>query len=249
MKGAGNMWKSACVSGWLLLMACMAVPAHADDNDDAVLAQRCPAFATWKNTHAKLSDNNRAKKVIVGKPSEPKLRQQLLEMAKADQAARDALIKTGLQAGGSDPAVKHLMAVDADDLKALKPVIQRQGFPTPAQVGVDGVESAFILVQHAVKDPAFQQHVLPQLEVLYRQGLVSGQDIALLTDRTLLAQGKPQRYGTQFMSYGNNPQMKLRPIEDFAHVDGRRASMGMPKLADYACVLSVVYNKPVVATP
>ncbi|MEP6897211.1 MAG: DUF6624 domain-containing protein [Rhodanobacter sp.] len=231
-------------------MTSLVAAVHADDGDDAMLMQRCPSFAAWKNAHPELSDKNRAKKIAVAKPTDPVLRQQLLEMARADQAARDAWIKADLKtAGGTDPAVKQLTRVDAANLKKLKPLIERQGFPSPARVGIDGVNAAFILVQHADRDPLFQMRVLPQLEASYQHGLISGQDLAMLTDRTLRAQGKPQRYGTQFISYDNRPQMKLQPTEDFAHVDARRARLGMPKLADYACVLSMYYNKPVVATP
>lgn len=243
------MQKAVLVFGCLFLMAWAIGPAHAgDDGDDVLVAQHCPAFAAWKKAHPELSDQNQAKRIAVGKSTEPKLRQQLLDMAKADQAVRDEWIKAGLKTrGGNDPALKKLMAVDAANLKKLKPIIDREGFPRPEQVGIDGVNAAFILVQHA--NPAFQQQVLPQLEALHKQGLVSGQDLAMLTDRTLRAQNKPQRYGTQYISYDNSLQMKLQPTEDFAHVDARRASMGMPKLADYACVLSVYYKKPVVATP
>ena len=240
------MRRIALASISLLLCALVTVPAYADDSDDARFAQHCPGFATWKKAHPELSKKNRAKRIAAGDPTQPQLRQQLLDMVKSDQAARDAWTKVGLKTGqGGQVELERTLAVDAGNLKKLRPIIERQGFPTPAQVGMDGVDAAFLLVQHADADPAFQLQVLPQLEALYKQGFVSGQDVAMLTDRTLRAQGKPQRYGTQYISDDRHPEMKLQPVEDFAGLDARRASMGMPSLVDYACVLSVAYNKPV----
>lgn len=234
----------------LLLLAWIAVPAHADDREDAQYAQQCPGFAAWKKAHPELSKKNQAKRIAAGKPSEPKLRQQLLRMVKVDQAARDAWIKVGMKTGqGGEAAVKHLLAVDAANQVKLKPIIKHQGFPTPSQVGMDGVEAAFLLVQHADRDPAFQLSVLPQLVTLHQQGLISGQDLAMLIDRTLRGQGKPQRYGTQFISNDSHPEMKLQPVEDISALDARRAGMGMPPLADYACILSMAYHKPVRLEP
>lgn len=233
----------------LIVFVLIAVPAHADEND-AQIAQRCPGVAAWKKAHPELSEKNQVKRVAVGKPTQPQLRRQLLDMFKADKEARTAWIDAGMKTDdGSDPTARKVMAVDARNLKKLKSVIERQGFPGPAQVGVDGVDAAFILVQHADRDPIFQMKVLPQLEVMRKQGLVSGQQLALLTDRTLRAQGKPQRYGTQFVGNDKTSEMRLQPVEDMASLDERRAGMGMPPLVDYACILSVVTHKSVKPEP
>lgn len=59
----------------------------------------------------------------------------------------------------------------------------------------------------------------------------------MLTDRMLLAQGKPQRYGSQFLIKDGVPT--LHPTEDRVGLDARRAAMGLAPIADYACVLGV----------
>lgn len=239
------MRRIATAFALFLFVSMASAPASAGDLDDAKLAQRCPDFAAWRSAHSELSERNRTRKLDIGSPADPDLRRQLLAMAKADEAVRDAWNKAGMKTGqGKNPAFMKVMAVDADNLEQLKPVIERDGFPIPARVGTDGVDAAFILVQHADSDLAFQSHVLPQLESLGKQRLVSGQQVAMLTDRVLRSQDKPQRYGTQFMTDDKSADMKLQPIEDLAHVDARRREMGLPPLADYACVLSMVYGKP-----
>ncbi len=88
-------------------------------------------------------------------------------MVKRDQSVRDAWVKAGMKtACGTDPAAKRVFAVDARNLASLKSIIANGGFPGPARVGVDGVQAAFLLVQHAVRDPALQLQVLPQLKAL-----------------------------------------------------------------------------------
>ena len=59
--------------------------------------------------------------------------------------------------------------------------------------------------------------------------------MAYLTDRVLVAEGKPQRYGTQF----HRPQGGLapRPMEAPAEVDARRAQMGLGTLAEHTSQL------------
>ena len=59
---------------------------------------------------------------------------------------------------------------------------------------------------------------------------------ALLTDRVLLARGKPQRYGTQ-LEGGMGAPLRLRPVEDPAGVDGRRAAMHLMPEATYLCAM------------
>jgi hypothetical protein len=238
---------TAALAGLLLLFSLSSV--RAGDAEDAQLAQRCPNFSAWQSAHPELSQKNRARHIKVARPAQPKLRLRLLQMVKADQAVRDAWIKAGMTGQAADVARRNMLAVDAANLRRLKPVVLRQGFPGPAQVGEDGVEAAFLLIQHADRDPVFQSRVLPQLAALHRQGLISGQDLALLTDRTLRAKGKPQRYGTQFISDESHPEMKLQPVEDISALDTRRARMGMPPIKDYACILGVMYHKPVRAEP
>jgi hypothetical protein len=56
-------------------------------------------------------------------------------------------------------------------------------------------------------------------------------DLADLTDRVLLAEGKKQVYGTQFTLV--NGKCKPRPLKDEANVDKRRKEVGLEPLADY----------------
>lgn len=222
--------------GMVLLLPWYAKAIHAMDLDDATLAKRCPGMGAWMKTHphgADSSDQADAHATF----TEPALRAELRQMARADQQAREAAVKNGAVDAAKWQAVDK---VDAENLKRLKEIVNAQGFSTVAQVGTKGVNAAFLLTQHADDDPAFQQRVLDILQKRTGPETMHGEELAMLTDRVLAHQNKPQRYGTQFMRVGN--EWKPKPMEDPAHVDQRRAAMGLMPLSDYACMLSVMYG-------
>lgn len=224
------MWGAALL---LVSGALSATPAQDD------LARQCPGMAPWiRAKQAQVAEQRKADAAI--KPSHPALRAELLNMGAADENARN----TAIADGGKQPAVMQaVMDVDGRNLPRIRQIVAMQGFPTLAQVGRDGVEAAWLLVQHADRDPALQQRVLAELAARPDHGGVSAQAYAALTDRVLVAQHQPQRYGTQFAP--KDGRLAPETMEDPAHVDQRRAAAGLPPLVDYACVLGVSYRMPV----
>ncbi len=57
--------------------------------------------------------------------------------------------------------------------------------------------SAWVIVQHADYDRPLQRNVLARLERLVTSGDTAGRNVAYLFDRLAVADGRPQRYGTQ----------------------------------------------------
>lgn len=209
--------------------------AMADDGD-AALFKACPGVGVWAADHPHSSE-----KAAHGQETEhvsdPALRRELATRSANDQRARKAMIAAGSGAGA---AGKKAAAVDVDNLRWLKAVVDNQGFPTTAQVGKSGFNDAWLLVQHADSDPAFQAAVLEQLKPLLTHDGVPRPQFALLTDRVLRHQGKPQRYGSQFMP-AKDGSFALEPTEDMAHLEQRRAAMGLMPLPAYQCVLGFTY--------
>lgn len=153
---------------------------------------------------------------------EPQLRRELLALATRDQEARRAL-----EDGGGQAARDAVTAIDREATARMKDVVAKHGWPGKRIVGADGANAAWMLVQHADADPAFQKACLAQMEPLVKTGDVAGQDYAYLWDRVARAEGRPQRYGTQFEAG------ELAPLEDRANVDARRRAVGLGPLAEY----------------
>jgi len=183
---------------------------------------------------------------------EPALRDELLKRTKTDQAARFALINfekannnldmTKLSQEKQVEYMKLFEAVgkaDQENTKWLKAIIEKQGWPTFTMVGKDGAQSAWLLVQHADADPKFQRYCL-DLMTKAPKNEVSLSNLAYLTDRVLLAEGKKQVYGTQFIRVLG--KLQPRPLEDEQNVDKRRAEAGLSTLADYVKILEQQYD-------
>ena len=113
----------------------------------------------------------------------------------------------------------------------MKKIVAKRGWPTKRMVGSDGTRAAWLLVQHADHDVAFQRQCQSLLERLKGTGEVSSVDIAYLTDRVFVNESKPQLYGTQFHTVEG--VRKPRPIHDPVNVDNRRIAMGLGTLKEY----------------
>ena len=166
------------------------------------------------------------------RPRDADLKRELLARIAEDQRVRDGFVRDLQQRGRpSETTARAMLATDSANLLWFKPLVQRYGLPTRAQVGKEGVEAAFLLIQHADRDPDFQEAMLPLLEKAYAAGEVPGDALGMLTDRVLKARGRPQRFGTQMT--GRDGKMVMDSVEDPANLDQRRAKLGMTPMARY----------------
>lgn len=174
-------------------------------------------------------------------PRDTALSRALLERVRVDQAIRDTLVAR-MQAGQplDSSFAARMGAIDSANTTWLKAVVARRGWPGRSMVGVEASNAAFLIVQHAVHDSAFQARALSLMERGVATGEVRGADVAMLADRVAVHRGQPQRYGTQAKLLDG--RLVLDPIADSAHVDERRAALGMPPLAEYVRVLDSMYT-------
>lgn len=119
-------------------------------------------------------------------------------------------------------------SIDTRNTERMKEIVAEIGWPTISKVGKGGAEHAWLLVQHADHDVAFQEHCLQLMKDSIDD--VDPVDVAYLEDRVRVNQGKGQLYGTQFTQENN--QHIPRTIEDEEHVDERRTALGMDPLAE-----------------
>ena len=170
--------------------------------------------------------------------AQPGLRDELLAMANADQHAREQVVKSDFK---DQKALAHMGALDARHTAHLEEVVTKHGWPGKSLVGERAAHAAWLLVQHADAAPAFQRRCL-ELMTKMPAGEVSATDVAYLTDRVLLAEGKPQRFGTQFEKDAAGRWVP-KTLEDPEHVDERRRAVGLEPLADYGRRMSDVYDR------
>ncbi|MFT4807014.1 MAG: hypothetical protein ACI9LX_000330 [Paraglaciecola sp.] len=167
--------------------------------------------------------------------TKPILQKQLLNMAQQSQQIQTRQISNAT-------AVLKDMATNITQLhtQTLNQIVQQQGWPTKEQVTEEGVKAAFTLVNHS-NNLSFQQNMLPLVIQSYmdKQGM-SGEAVAIFTDKVSIAQGKKQVFGTQADLI--NDKVIFFQIENEDSVDQLRAQMGMPSLAEYKTTLEVLYG-------
>jgi hypothetical protein len=166
----------------------------------------------------------------------PALHQELLRRVKEDQAIRDEWIKSGVE-HPDQAVVARMNAIDSDNHARIKAIVKQYGWPGRELVGQDGADAAFLLVQHS--ELSFQKEMLPLVKKAFQSHQMSGQNYALLLDRVLVGEGKPQVYGTQAKLSGH--EVVLDPIGDEANVDKRRAEVGLMPLSMYIKILKGMY--------
>lgn len=231
----GNALRSLWIVGQAtLLTLAIARPATSDvdPNVGALIDSKCPgAVLEIPVTKSKDVVATKARRV-----TKPKLRSELLKMAKRDQDVRAPLYGRADSLDDSDPLIQKVRKVDAANSAQLREIVTTYGFPSVDMIGKRGVKAAWLLLQHA--DAELQRMMIPRVENAVHSGELSGADFAMLWDRVLVASGQPQRFGTQFDD-------KLEPyaIEDERNVDSRRKAVGLGPLADYACIVRAMYHK------
>ncbi|KQO55537.1 hypothetical protein ASF14_04020 [Sphingomonas sp. Leaf257] len=130
---------------------------------------------------------------------------------------------------------------DHDNTQWLKALVARQGWPKRSEIGEDAAEQAWLLVQHADADPAFQLSSLRLMEPLMAKGEVSKDDYAYLYDRVMLKIAGKQRYATQAMC--DNGRRVPQPLEDEKAVDRLRADVGLAPVAVYLAGMDQTYGR------
>ncbi len=169
----------------------------------------------------------------------PRVQKDLESMEDDDQAVR---IQLGPLHGKADAArakalIDRMVVLDRKNQERLAAIVNRTGWPTISRVGARASAVAFLIVQHAPLD--YQLKYLPLIRAAVAAGEQKPSQLALLEDRILLRQGRPQRYGSQVnTSNGIRPF----PIEDEANLDKRRAEVGLKPVAEYIQQVRAMYG-------
>jgi hypothetical protein len=171
-----------------------------------------------------------------GKGTEKQLQQRLRSMARRDQAVRTAKRVSG---SALEALAKEQEQVDIQLTAELKEIVAGKGWPTIRLVGLQASEDAALILTHS-RDRGFQRAMIPQLEHLAEKGEILRSSVAAIVDKVLIAEGKPQRFGTQFKWANGTGEMF--PVEDAAHLDERRAKYLLPPMAEYKRVLAEMYK-------
>lgn len=174
---------------------------------------------------------------------DPTLPAQLHGTATADQILRIGLTGSDYARRNSPPMVAQAQdfivlrtvietnRMDSRHTAWLKDIVTRGGWPKASDVGATGAYDAWLLAQHADRDPVFQYQALQLMAPLINTGDADAKRYAYLYDRIMLQIAGHQKYGTQAMC--QKGEIAPQPLEDASKVDSYRKEVGLPTLELY----------------
>ncbi len=150
-----------------------------------------------------------------------RLAKKILKMVEEDQRIRH-----------SKDLSLDLSKMDESHTLQMKKIIAKYGWPTTSLVGEEASNGAWLLIQHADHDLAFQKNSLEAIQKHIDSKETKKPQVAFLTDRILVAEKKKQLYGTQFRISKSNKLVSY-PIADIKNLDRRRKQMGLNTYREY----------------
>jgi hypothetical protein len=223
-----------------LLAAVLAISPSIVAQGDTQNLPQSPNVETKTTPAWEIAAAKRREELIAenGTGTDAALRDQLQKMGEDDQAVRG--FAHGKQTSAmTKEMVQKLPAVDARLTLELKQIVKEKGWPTIALVGIDASNSAMLILTHTA-DHAWQRQLLPQLEALADANKIDLSPLALVIDKELVAEGKLQRYGSQFKFI--NGEIAMYAVEDPPGLDQRRAKALLPPMNVYKNVMAQIYH-------
>mgnify|MGYP001164640649 CR=1 FL=1 len=152
----------------------------------------------------------------------------LVAAARRDLDTRTRLAASGELFNGYHPEME---AVHDENAALLTRVFDDIGWPGRREYGDDGAGAAFLILQHAIGHPDLQRRGLTLLLDAIPEGQANPLDVAYLSDRISIFEGGAQTFGTQF-DWDANGQLSPAAVRDPETLDERRASVGLPPMAE-----------------
>lgn len=193
----------------------------------------------WKEIVDSMSARSNRAEIDFDRP----LKARLERIFKSDQNVRYRFIK----ANGANPRdsvlvdsiLTEMREVDRQNLAEIKDIIAANGW-----VGKDKVGSActviWLIIQHS--DINTQKEMLPIFRSAVATGDLDASSVAMLEDRIMVAEGKPQIYGTQ-LHEDENGNLIPHQLQSPEQVDDFRRQVGLPPLSEYLKDMQKKYGK------
>ena len=163
------------------------------------------------------------------------------------------LTKKGSIEGYTDNIIDSLMTVaeqmkeiDEENIELVSSLLTNG---LPEGLNLESYEAIWLIIDHAgIKQ---QKQYLPLMKRASKKGLISANDLATLTDRIMMYEGKPQKYGTQ--SYTVNVDGKqmiyIWPVSNPRKLNCLRKEINTCSIEEYVLLLKESSGMEVIYEP
>lgn len=159
---------------------------------------------------------------------------RLDSLYREDQEGRMQLLKwmrEGFSTHSMDSLRTVLREKDVSNLRLVEKILDRYGWLGPQQVGMNGSQALFLVIQHA--DLPTQKKYYPLLLKAESDGKILSSNLAILEDRIAVREGREQTYGSQGYTDKEKKKTFVYPLKDPAGLDSLRKARGLPPMATY----------------
>lgn len=162
-----------------------------------------------------------------------------------DQASRQMIDKIqkkyGMESKQMDSLYEKMSIKDSVNYGKVTAILDKYGWLGINEIGEKANMALFLVIQHA--DSLTHATYLPMMRQAVKDGKAKASDLALLEDRLLCEQGKPQIYGSQVRTLKTG-KAAFFPIKDERNVNKRRAAVGLEPLEEYGRYFGIDYHLP-----
>ncbi len=158
---------------------------------------------------------------------------KIIELHDEDLKLRNQLIARKKLGDGYNEEMANLHNKNA---KILDEIINRIGYPTIDKVGKKANEATWLIIQHSIGQPDFMRKCAKLLKDAVRKSKSNPKNLAYLTDRIAVFEGKPQLFGTQF-DWNENGELSPNLFDDLEKVNQRRKSIELNTLEEQTVLI------------
>jgi len=171
----------------------------------------------------------------------PSLRKEINLMTLNDQKLRYARVQNSND-NLAQAIDQQINKSDYDNFNRAREIIKQYGWPKISQIGRDGQNNLWLIVQHADQDVLLQKSALFAMQKLSGKKEYNMENYAFLYDRVQCNLNYKQVYGTQVLWTSDGEASAFRPIISEDMVDERRRKLGLQPLKIYALTYGFTYQ-------
>lgn len=153
---------------------------------------------------------------------------RIIDLKNEDLEFRSKLAQAGQLGDGYNFEMEQLHIKNA---LILNGIIDLMGYTTIDKVGEEASDAAWLLIQHSIGNPDFMKKCAVLLEIAVSENKAKPANLAHLSDRIAVCEGRPQLYGTQF-DWDEKGELSPNKYDELSKVNQRRKSIGLNSLEE-----------------
>lgn len=159
--------------------------------------------------------------------------EKIISLKDTDLEVRARLVESGEINESYNPEMEEVHNRNA---QILNDIIDSIGYPTIDKVGKEASAAAWLVIQHSIGQPDLMRRCKILLETAVKENKANPVNLAYLTDRIAVYEGRPQLYGTNF-NWSENGELDPYPFDDLFLVNERRKSLGLNSMEEQTQII------------